>query len=195
MPVSSSSISTVVSSLSTRSYGPNTSVVLLWPRGLSPIFQESDVVLVDSPGIDVDADCDGWIDQFCRDADLFVWVVNGESTVNVREKEFFRRVADAISRPNVLVLVNRWDCTSEEEEYFIHAAHSQHVDRTCDLLVSRLGVAASTEEARRRMFFVSAREVIEERRRSQENLLDLSTDSACSVQVRLLEERKEEWDR
>ncbi len=42
-----SSMSTVVSSLSTRSYGPSTSVVLLWPRGLSPIFhEEGGLVLV-----------------------------------------------------------------------------------------------------------------------------------------------------
>ncbi len=75
-------------------------------------------------------------------------MVNGESTVNVREKEFFRRVSEAVSRPNVLVLVNRWDCTAEEEEYFIHAAHAQHVERTRDLLVGRMGVADTAEEAR-----------------------------------------------
>ncbi len=95
----------------------------------------------------------------------------------------------------ILYMYTRWDCTSEEEEYFIHAAHSQHVDRTCELLVSRLGAAETAEEARRRMFFVSAKEVLEERRRSQENLLDSSNDPVCSVQMRLREERKAEWDR
>ena len=29
----------------------------------------------------MDADFDVWIDRFCLDADLFVWVVNGESTL------------------------------------------------------------------------------------------------------------------
>jgi predicted GTPase len=41
------------------------------------------------------------------DADLFVWIVNGESTMMVREKEFFRKVAKKMARPNILVVVNR----------------------------------------------------------------------------------------
>ncbi len=47
------------------------------------------------------------------------------------------------------------------------------------------------------MFFVSAREAIEERRRSQEDLLDPDGSSSpnSDVQIRLLAERKNEWER
>ena len=36
--------------------------------------------MVDSFGIDVDADFDSWIDNECADADLFILVLNAEST-------------------------------------------------------------------------------------------------------------------
>jgi len=42
---------------------------------------KDDVVLLDSPGIDVSPDLDGWIDKFCLDADVFVLVANAESTL------------------------------------------------------------------------------------------------------------------
>ena len=58
-------------------------------------------------GVDMDADFDVWIDRFCLDADLFVWVVNGESTLMRREKAFFEQVAAKLAKPNILVVVNR----------------------------------------------------------------------------------------
>ncbi len=42
---------------------------------------KEDVLFVDSPGIDVSSDLDAWIDQQCLDADVFVLVVNAESTL------------------------------------------------------------------------------------------------------------------
>ena len=137
----------------------------------------------------MDADFDVWIDRFCLDADLFVWVVNGESTLMRREKAFFEQVAAKLAKPNILVVVNRlvhfqrlvglikrifpskdlsifyfvssWDCASEEEEYLIHAAHSQYVERTAEFLVTQMRVATSKGEVeRQRMFFVSSKEVI-----------------------------------
>ena len=58
-------------------------------------------------GVDIEADFDLWIDRFCLDADLFVWVVNGESTLMRREKAFFEQVAAKLAKPNILVVVNR----------------------------------------------------------------------------------------
>ena len=55
----------------------------------------------------MDADFDVWIDRFCLDADLFVWVVNGESTLMRREKAFFEQVAAKLAQANILVVVNR----------------------------------------------------------------------------------------
>ena len=67
-------------------------------------------------------DFDLWIEDYCLDADIFVLVVNSESTLMMREKSFFKKVAERVAKPNVLVLLNRWDLASEEEEYLIHAA-------------------------------------------------------------------------
>ncbi len=41
------------------------------------------------------------------DADLFVMVVNAESTIMMREKEFFVKVGKKVAKPNVVVLFNR----------------------------------------------------------------------------------------
>ena len=47
---------------------------------------EEEVVLIDSPGIDVESDLDEWIDKFCLDSDVFVLVANAESTIMLTEK-------------------------------------------------------------------------------------------------------------
>ena len=79
-------------------------------------YRNDDIVLVDSPGIDVDADFDAWIDDECADADLFILVLNSESTLMMREKSFFHAVARKIAKPNILVLFNRWDCSDGEAD-------------------------------------------------------------------------------
>lgn len=53
-----------------------------WPRELCALLRD-DVVLVDSPGVDVTPNLDEWIDQYCLDADVFVLVANAESTLMV----------------------------------------------------------------------------------------------------------------
>jgi len=83
------------------------SALLLWPRFRCAALMDRDVVLVDSPGLDADAGFDESIEELCADADLFVWVLDGESTANLVEKNFFVRVTQKISKPNILVLVNR----------------------------------------------------------------------------------------
>ena len=50
------------------------------------------MVIIDSPGIDVEADLDNWIDKFCLDSDVFVLVANAESTIMLTEKKFFHKV-------------------------------------------------------------------------------------------------------
>lgn len=68
------------SALSDEKLDSNSLVRVLWPREKCRLLKE-DVVLVDSPGIDVSSDLDSWIDQQCLDADVFVLVVNAESTL------------------------------------------------------------------------------------------------------------------
>ena len=93
-------------SLKEYSFGPNKYVQLLWPKQSCPLL-ENNVVLVDSPGIDIDGDFDSWIENYCMDAEIFVLVVNAESTIMMREKMFFKKVADKVTKPNILILLNR----------------------------------------------------------------------------------------
>ena len=89
----------------------------------------------------------------------------------------------------IIILINtilhlRWDCASEEEEYMIHAAHDQHVTRTCDFLINELKVLDNVEEAESRIFFVSAKEAI--------NVTNREIDS-CTTPLR--NKRCSEWAR
>lgn len=62
------------------SLGRNSLVRVFFPRNRCPLLR-NDVVLVDSPGIDVDIQLDSWIDDHCLDADVFILVGNAESTL------------------------------------------------------------------------------------------------------------------
>lgn len=55
---------------------------IFWPRERCSLLRD-DVVFVDSPGVDVSANLDDWIDNHCLDADVFVLVLNAESTVTL----------------------------------------------------------------------------------------------------------------
>ena len=68
---------------------------------------QDDVVFVDSPGIDVSPDLDTWIDKHCLDADVFILVGNSESTLMQAEKNFFHKVNEKLSKPNIFILNNR----------------------------------------------------------------------------------------
>ena len=158
-------------------------VDLLWPKQSCKLLGLSDdLILVDSPGIDVEANFDVWIEDYCQDADIFVLVVNSESTLMMREKLFFKKVTERIAKPNIMVLLNRWDLASEEEEYLIHAAQDQHIKRTCEFLINELKLTTDFQEAKEKIFFVSAREV-------SRNRLDPHKLSYLDLQ------RSSEWER
>lgn len=55
---------------------------IFWPRERCSLLRD-DVVFVDSPGVDVSPNLDDWIDNHCLDADVFVLVLNSESTMTL----------------------------------------------------------------------------------------------------------------
>ena len=77
-----------------------------WPVERCRLLGE-EVVIIDSPGIDVEADLDEWIDKHCLDSDVFVLVANAESTIMLTEKKFFHKVSERLSNPNIFILHNR----------------------------------------------------------------------------------------
>uniref|UniRef100_A0A1I7UUB4 Dynamin-type G domain-containing protein n=1 Tax=Caenorhabditis tropicalis TaxID=1561998 RepID=A0A1I7UUB4_9PELO len=122
---------------------------------------QNDVVILDSPGVDLSPEFDSWIDKHCLDADVFVLVSNAESTLTQAEKNFFLRVAKKLSKPNVFILNNRWDASAAETEN-IEEVKKQHLTRFRQFLVDELEVC-SEREVNDRIFFVSSREVLESR--------------------------------
>lgn len=89
---------------------------IFWPRERCSLLRD-DVVFVDSPGVDVSPNLDDWIDNHCLNADVFVLVLNAESTMTLAEKSFFHEVSKRLSKPNVFILMNRWDASANEPEF------------------------------------------------------------------------------
>ncbi|KAM4652425.1 mitofusin-2 [Discoglossus pictus] len=135
-------------------------VSVMWPNSKCSLLKD-DLVLMDSPGIDVTTELDSWIDKFCLDADVFVLVANSESTLMQTEKQFFHKVNERLSRPNIFILNNRWDASASEPEY-MDEVRRQHMERCTSFLVDELGVLDRTQ-AGDRIFFVSAKEVLNAR--------------------------------
>ncbi|CAH8461437.1 unnamed protein product [Schistosoma mattheei] len=101
---------------------------------------------------------DRWIDLHCLDADVFILVANAESTLMQAEKDFFHKVSQKLSKPNIFIINNRWDASANEIEY-INEVREQHLQRCVAFLVDELKVCTRTE-AEGHVFFVSAREVL-----------------------------------
>eukprot|EP00039_Didymoeca_costata_P022861 m.5379 g.5379 ORF g.5379 m.5379 type:complete len:767 (-) comp3289_c0_seq2:34-2334(-) len=144
-------------------------VDVYWPRERCPLLYHG-VEIIDSPGLDLNADFDTWIDQFCCDADVFVLVANAESSLNLTEKNFFRRVKQKISSPNVFVCFNRWDQVQDNEDETDSPASmvkEQHMVNAKSLMEDDLGYVPGTVPAppplEDRVFFISSREALKRR--------------------------------
>ncbi|XP_019396861.1 PREDICTED: mitofusin-2 isoform X1 [Crocodylus porosus] len=159
-------------------------VSVMWPNSKCPLLKD-DLVLMDSPGIDVTTELDSWIDKFCLDADVFVLVANSESTLMQTEKQFFHKVNERLSRPNIFILNNRWDASASEPEY-MEEVRRQHMERCSSFLVDELGVV-DRAQAGDRIFFVSAKEVLNARIQKAQGMPEGGGALAEGFQVRMFE--------
>ncbi|MED6240348.1 hypothetical protein ATANTOWER_019727 [Ataeniobius toweri] len=78
-----------------------------------------------------------------------------------KEKRFFHKVSERISKPNIFILHNRWDASVTEPGY-IEQVRKQHMDRCVSFLSDELRVVGP-DEAAGRIFFISAKEVLSSR--------------------------------
>uniref|UniRef100_A0A3B4T4S4 Mitofusin 2 n=1 Tax=Seriola dumerili TaxID=41447 RepID=A0A3B4T4S4_SERDU len=159
-------------------------VCVMWPKAKCALLRD-DLVLVDSPGIDVTTELDSWIDKFCLDADVFVLVANSESTLMQTEKSFFHKVNERLSSPNIFILNNRWDASASEPEY-MEEVRRQHMDRCTNFLVDELAVV-DRNQASDRIFFVSAKEVLQARVQKAQGMPEAGGALAEGFQARMFE--------
>ncbi|XP_022096331.1 mitofusin-2-like isoform X1 [Acanthaster planci] len=164
-----------------RICGQSSVVKVFWPKSRCHLLQ-NDVVLLDSPGIDVEPNLDQWIDKYCLDADVFVLVSNAESTLMRTEKSFFHKVSERLSKPNIFILNNRWDAAANEPE--MEAVKKQHLQRNIEFLVDELKVV-TRQQAEDRVFFVSAKEALITRIPKPAHTPDSSGPLAEGFQARL----------
>ncbi len=152
---------------------PSAKVKIVWPKERCKMLDQ-EVVLIDSPGIDVETDLDDWIDKFCLDADVFVLVANAESTLMLTEKKFFHKVSERLSNPNVFIIHNRSDAFAGEDMQ--SEVKQQHLERAVQFLSEELRICTK-EEAEDRIFFVSAKEALQARTQEARGLPpQISTD-------------------
>ena len=100
--------------LSSEKLEASAKVRIVWPKEKCKMLGQ-EVVIIDSPGIDVETDLDAWIDRVCLDSDVFVLVANSESTIMLTEKRFFHKVSERLSKPNIFVVHNRSDAFAGED--------------------------------------------------------------------------------
>ena len=99
------SIGQLGNALCSEKLAPSAKVRIVWPRDKCKMLEE-EVVLIDSPGIDVETDLDEWIDKFCLDSDVFVLVANAESTIMLTEKvrrNSFQITSQTVFTKNILI--------------------------------------------------------------------------------------------
>ncbi|XP_060796974.1 mitofusin-1b [Neoarius graeffei] len=157
-------------------------VKVFWPKAKCALLRD-DLVLMDSPGTDVTTELDSWIDKFCLDADVFVLVANSESTLMNTEKQFFHKVNERLSKPNIFILNNRWDASASEPEY-MEDVRKQHMDRCVNFLVEELRVV-DRQQAPNHIFFVSAKEVLNSRMQRAQGMPESGGALAEGFQERL----------
>jgi len=134
----------------------NSQLMIFWPSDKVELLQH-DIQLIDSPGISVDIKTDTWIDKYCLDADVFIFVANAESTIMETEKQFFHKVSQHLSKPNMFILQNKWDL-ADCSDVDPHSVKQQHVERSIEFLTEELKVMDDALEAEKRVFFISAKE-------------------------------------
>lgn len=181
-----SNLTDIANALSDQHIDEKSLVVLNWPRSRCRLL-EDDVILVDSPGIDVTKTFDDWIEDNCADADIFVLVANSESTIMMREKNFFREVSEKISKPNIVIVENRWDCTDFEERNVVDLVKSQHVERCGQFLVKDLKTTTQ-DDLMNRLFFTSGKEILSARMKEKSGYIQHKQD-------RLFQDRVDDFDR
>ncbi|KAH3786702.1 hypothetical protein DPMN_164811, partial [Dreissena polymorpha] len=131
-------------------------VRILFPKTKCRLLRER-VVLVDSPGIGVTTELNLWLDKFCLDADVFVLVSDAVATLTQTEKNFFHKVIERLSSPNIFVLLNRWDQSVFEDD--VAEVREQHIDRHLEFLCQELN-GMDRAKGLERIFFVSAKEAL-----------------------------------
>ncbi|CAF0879392.1 unnamed protein product [Rotaria sp. Silwood1] len=157
-PKSVNNLSSIGNALSREKLDSDSLVKILWPKEKCRLIRD-DVILVDSPGIDVSTNLDEWIEKYCLDADVFILVASAEATITGAEKKFLHNVAERLSNPNIFILMNRWDATDNEPE-MVELVKQQHLDRGLEFLCDELNLCERKEATEHRMFFISAREAL-----------------------------------
>lgn len=96
----------------------------------------------------------------CYVNELYILFILKKKIFNLilKERQFFIKVNERLSKPNIFILNNRWDATAYEPET-ADEVKNQHLQIDKEFLCNELKLCDS-KEAENRIFFVSARETL-----------------------------------
>jgi mitofusin len=80
------SVKQLADALCKEKLGESQLVHIYWPKDKCRLLRD-DVVFVDSPGVAMSSNFDEWIEGYCLDADVFIFVANAESTLMLAVSE------------------------------------------------------------------------------------------------------------
>eukprot|EP00035_Acanthoeca_spectabilis_P038208 m.51101 g.51101 ORF g.51101 m.51101 type:complete len:756 (+) comp9036_c0_seq2:3112-5379(+) len=134
---------------------------IYWPREKCTLLKDY-VEIVDTPGLDLSEEYDGWIDEHCKDADILILLVNSESALNRTERRFLEQVHARVANPTVFVCFNRWDCIDDAfDDTPVDGVRAQHLQSAFTLLVDKLEmVDDETTSLDDQVFLLSAKEAL-----------------------------------
>jgi hypothetical protein len=112
LPCVFQSVGQLANALSKERLGESQLVHIYWPKEKCLLLRD-DVVFVDSPGVDMSSNVDEWINRYCLDADVFVFVANAASTLTRAVSEL---ILQFVSYTNVEQKV--FMCWFQETLYF-----------------------------------------------------------------------------
>jgi mitofusin len=88
LPCVFQSVAQLANALCEEKLGESQLVHIYWPKDKCRLLR-NEVVFVDTPGIDQSLNLDEWINKYCLDADVFMFVANAESTLICGVSELF----------------------------------------------------------------------------------------------------------
>ncbi|KAH3892949.1 hypothetical protein DPMN_017085 [Dreissena polymorpha] len=148
------SVMELTSALQDEHLATNSVVTVSWPKKECSLLAR-DVVMIDSPGCELDNEFDVEIKNQLKDSDVFILVINAECSLTRGESEFFRKVKNDISAANVFIVINRWDLIDNDGAP--EKVKNQHLEK-CKEFMRNNTHAPCKDEVERKIFFLSAQE-------------------------------------
>ena len=103
---------------------------------------------------------------------------------NPKEKNFFHKVKQKITIPNIFFVINRWDLCQNDAHTDLNLLKQQHLSRCTEFMIKELGFSEFDEK--KYVFFISADKVLNFRIDKRESMYKLAMNNTGNILVRYI---------